>query len=329
MLTRRWRRSGARRAVSPIIGTILILAMTMAVLVIVFSFRFYLPPSAPTMNLAIRTGGDTPVWGDPTDCQPLPFNGWSPNQPNSYPISAYSATVQNQWDTNWWNQCEYFSEALPGYSTAGLFAPMNTTQIIFSTISSNDIPLADLNFTFVCNGALAPYPYQDNTTTVLVTGTLDTMTWNPGLSTTVPADAPLLHNCGGFDMGAEAGVSFGSEFDRLMIFAPIVATPGGQPASLLAVGDTIYVYIHNGGWPLDYACVVNGQPWAGDAAICPPAPGHANGIIGGPLLDVDDYHGAPPWCFSTPGACTIYLTYTGSPSALIATIPVYNLAPPA
>jgi flagellin-like protein len=329
MLGRRWRREGARRGVSPIIGTILILAMTIATLTIIFSFRFYTPASPPTMSFAIRTGGDTPVWGDPTDCQPLAFNGWSPNQPDSYPITDYSSTVQNTWNNDWWDQCEYFSESLPGYSTPGIFAPMNTTQIIFSTVSSTGIPLTDMNFTFVCNGALAPSPYTTTTDTVLVSGTLDAMTWNPGLSTTVPANAPLLGYCGGFDMGAEAGAAFGSEFDRLMIFVPIVATPNGQPASLLAVGDTIYIYIHNGGWPLDYACVTSGQPWANDAAICPPAPGHQNGIIGGPLLDVDDYHGAPPWCFTTPGACTIYISYTGSPSALLDTIPVYDLAPPA
>jgi hypothetical protein len=48
---------------------------------------------------------------------------------------------------------------------------------------------------------------------------------------------------------------------------------------------------------------------------------------GNPVLDNDDYHGAPPWCFLTPSACTIYITYTGDPQTTLAEIPVYELAP--
>jgi len=311
----RWRHRRRSRGVAPIIATILVLAMTIAIFSILFSFKFYLPPSPPTVSFAIRSGGSTPVWGDPTDCQPL--GTWT------YPLAASKDT---SWGDAWWDQCEYFSESDPGYTTPGNFSLLNTTQIIFSSASSNAIPLSELNFTFVCNGADAPAPYTTSTTTVLVTGDLEQMVWNPGISTQVPAGAPTLGYCGGFDMGADAGAAFGTEFDRLMIFVPIVPFPGGNPASLLAVGDTIYVYIHNGGWPLDYACIeASGgqppaQPWAGDTAICP------HGIVGSPLLDIDDYHGTPPWCFNTPGACTIYISYTGSPSALLDTIPVTALA---
>ncbi|MGA8542076.1 MAG: archaellin/type IV pilin N-terminal domain-containing protein [Thermoplasmata archaeon] len=304
----RWRRSH-RRGVAPIIATILLLGMTIAVFSILFSFKFATPPTPPTTGYAIRSGGSTPVWGDPTDCQPL--GTWS------YPLPAGQQTA---WGNDWWNQCEYFSESLPGYTTPGNFSLLNTTQLTFSSLSSGDIPLTDINVTFVCNGAYAPSPYTTSTNTILMQGTLDELTWNPGISTTVPANAPYLGYCGGFDMGAEAGVAFGAYFDRLLIFVPIVPFPGGNTASLLAAGDTIYVYIHNGGWPLDYACVVASQPWAGDPAICP------DGTVDHALLDVDDYHGTPPWCFNAPGACTLYITYTGYPSSLIAAIPVSSLA---
>jgi flagellin-like protein len=313
----RWRRHHGRRGVTPIIATILLLAMTISVFSILFSFRFATPPSPPSANLAIRSGGSTPVWGDPTDCQPL--GTWT------YPLTP---AQQVTWGNLWWDQCEFFSESLPAYTTPGNFSILNTTQLIFSSLSSADIPLDEVNLTFVCNGAYAPAPYTTTTNTVLLSGTLDEMVWNPGISTTVPANAPYLGYCGGFDMGEEAGVAFGAYFDRLLIFVPIVPFPGGNAASLLATGDTLYVYIHNGGWPLDYACVEDAdggaeppaQPWAGDAAICP------NGIVNHALLDVDDYHGTPPWCFNAPQACTIYLTYSGYPSTLIAAIPVANLA---
>jgi flagellin-like protein len=313
----RWRRSHGQRGVAPIIATILLLAMTIAVFSILFSFRFATPPAPPSTSLAIRSGGSTPVWGDPTDCQPL--GTWT------YPLA--SAAIETTWGDDWWDQCEYFSESKAGYTTPGNFSLLNTTQITFASLSSQDIPLADVNLTFVCNGEYAPAPYTTTTNTVLLQGTLDELVWNPGISTTVPANAPYLGYCGGFDMGAEAGVAFGAYFDRLLIFVPIVPFPGGQSASLLAAGDTTYVYIHNGGWPLDYACVEAvgpgeppSQPWAADAAICP------NGIVNHALLDVDDYHGTPPWCFNSPGACTLYITYSGYPSTLLAAIPVSTLA---
>jgi flagellin-like protein len=309
MTLNRWRRRFHRRGVAPIIATILLLAMTLSVFSILFTFRFATPPTPPSAAFAIRSGGSTPVWGDPTDCQPL--GTWT------YPLPAGRIAA---WDTGWWDECEYFSESLPGYTTPGNFSLLNTTQLIFSSLSSQDIPLDDVNLTFVCNGQYAPEPYTTNTTTVLLEGTLDELVWNPGISTTVPANAPYLGYCGGFDMGAEAGVAFGAYYNRLLIFVPIVPFPGGNAATLLATGDTTYFYIHNGGWPLDYACIEDGQPWGGDAAICP------NGNVGHPLLDIDDYHGTPPWCFNAPGACTIYLTYSGTPSTLLAEIPVSTLA---
>jgi flagellin-like protein len=309
----RWRRRRQRRGVAEIIGVILLVALTVTAGAILWTFRIYLPPAPPHAGFDIRSGGSNPVWGDPTDCQPS--GNWT------YPLAASKDT---EWGDGWWDQCEFFSE--DEYPTPGNFSSMNTTEIIFDQLSSSTLPLTDINFTFVCNGNYAPSPYTENENTILVTGSLATMTWFPGVEGEAPADAPYLGYCGGFDMGDEAGVAFGSLFTRLGIFEPLSAT---NPD--LENGDTFIVYIHNGGYPLDYACVEGGpddaqppgQPWYDDDLICP------SGITGGPLLDVDDYHGTPPWCFSSELACTIYLTYTGSPSTLLAKIPVYSLAPPA
>jgi flagellin-like protein len=309
----RWRRMRRRRlsrarAVSEVIATILLLGITICAGVILWTFHFYTPPQPPTANFVFRGGGSNPVWGDPTDCQPL--GTWT------YPLAASQDDV---WGENWWNECEYFSE--DEYPTPGNFTSLNTTQIIFTGISASNIPLSDINFTFYCNGLYAPAPYTTDTTTVLLTGTLNEMTWFPGEQGTAPADAPYLGYCGGFDMGAEAGVAYGSLFTRLGIFVPLT-----NATNYLLNGDTFYMYIHNGGYPLDFACVeatgMYAQPWPHDASICP------DGITGGPLLDVDDYHGAPPWCFENPLACTIEISYTGNPTTLLSSISVYNLTPP-
>lgn len=307
-----------RRAVSEIIATILLLAILIVAGAILWTFRVYTPPVAPSVSMIYRSGGSNPVWGDPTDCQPL--GTWT------YPLAPSQYTA---WGDAWWNQCEFFSE--DEYPTPGNFTSMNTSEIIFHQISANDISLADVNFTFLCNGAYAPSPYTEDKTTVLLTGTLADMTWFPGVEGEAPSNAPLLGNCGGFDMGAEAGAAYGNLFTRLTIFIPLTNT-----SSYLENGDYMILYIHNGGYPLDYACVEGSatspqppsQPWAGDASVCPPAPGHPNGIVNGPILDIDDYHGAPPWCFESILACTIDITYTGSPATLLASIPVYDLTPP-
>ncbi|MGA8664781.1 MAG: archaellin/type IV pilin N-terminal domain-containing protein [Thermoplasmata archaeon] len=309
---RLWRRR-RRRGVSEIIATVLLVAITIIAGTILWTFRVYTPPQPPTVAFDIPGGGSNPVWGDPTDCQPL--GSWT------YPLSP---SLDNQWGQAWWNQCEYFSE--DEYPTAGNFSSLNTTEIVFTQVSSPGLLLSELNFTFTCNGKDAPAPYTTQNTTVLLQGTLAQMTWFPGLSGSAPA-GPYLGYCGGFDMGDEAGVAFGSLFTRLGVFEPLT-----NATQYLVNGDLFIVYIHNGGYPLDYACIeASGpyaQPWAGDGLICPSTSGHPNGITGAPLLDIDDYHGAPPWCFSNPAACTIDISYTGQPSNLLLSIPVYDLTPP-
>jgi hypothetical protein len=56
----------------------------------------------------------------------------------------------------------------------------------------------------------------------------------------------------------------------------------------------------------------------------PGPPAYGGTVVPGP--DSDDYHGAPTWCFITPGSCTIKIVYTGNPSQLLATIPVYSIS---
>jgi flagellin-like protein len=255
MRPRRWRLHG-RRGVSPIIGTILLLAITIVAGVLLWSFKIYTPPAAPIVNIVIRSGGSNPVWGDPTDAPP---NG--------------------------------------GYSV------MNTSQIIIAGFSPSLILLDDIEFTFVCDNASS-----GGNVTILVSGTLESMSWFPGDQSNPPADAPTLGWCASFHAGGYGGGAFGTLYNRLGLFVPI-----STQNVTLAAGDTFILYIHNGGFPLDYA---------GGRGDC------AGGVAKTPCLDADDYHGAPPWCFTNPGACTIYLTYLGTPTTLLATIPVYSMAPP-
>jgi flagellin-like protein len=308
---RRWRRA-PRRGVAEVLGAILLVALTVTAGVILWSFRIYTPSEPPTVSFQIRTGGSNPVWGDPTDCQPW---GYSLSQ---YPLSggALNRWAGNWWDSassgSWWGECEN--------SVTGNFSTLNTTQIIISAHTPADIPLSSIDFTFVCNNASS-----NGGTTILVNGSLASMTWFPGLSSSPAPNAPLLGSCGTFNAGGYGGGAFGTYYNRLALFVPL-----NQNISILENGDTFILYIHNGGWPLDFECVANaaGVFFSGET----PGNGcqhtsHGNAIAI-PQNDYDDYHGAPPWCFTTPGACTIYLTYAGSPSALLATIPVYSLAPP-
>jgi len=290
---RRWR---GRRGVSEIIGAILLVALTIVAGVILWTFRINTPPVAPSVSFAIRSGSSEPAWGDPTDCQPQ--GTWT------YPLPG---SQDNAWSNAWYNQCYI--------GTTGNFSTLNVSQMIVSGMSSTGIPLSQIRFTFVCNNNSVT-----GGTTVLVTGSLASMIWYPGNSTQPAPDAPSLGYCGNFYAGGWSGVAGlvpanGTLYNRLALFVPLV--PG---QTVLHNGDTFILYLHTGGFPLTFLCVAAsvGLYAAWD---CP------SGDAATPQLDYDDYHGAPPWCFATANACTIYLTYTGNPSSLLATIPVAQLAP--
>ncbi len=288
---RRWRRR-SRGAVSEIIGAVLLVGLTLTAGIILWSFRIYTPPAPPLVSFHLGSGGSNPVWGDPTDCQPQ--GNWT------YPLqsSQYAWWTPGTWGYAWFNQC------YPP-NVNGNFSQLNTSEIIISHASPTNIPLNDIGFDFVCNNASS-----SGGTTVLVSGTLASMTWFPGSSSSPAPNAPKLGHCGNFNAGGYGGGAFGTLYNRLGMFIPIDGN-----SSVLEAGDTFLLYIHNGGWPMDYQCV--------DPDLYGCFLNHGN-----PILDDDDYHGAPPWCFTTPSACTIYLTYLGTPQTLLATIPVYSLAPP-
>jgi flagellin-like protein len=282
---RRWHRS-RRRGVAEIIGAVLLVALTLVAGVLLWTFHIYTAPVPPTVNFVIRSGGSNPVWGDPTDCQPQ--GTWH------YPLNTGNATLINSWNNGFLNECAY-------PATSGNYSLLNTTELIFSASSPLNIPLNQIDMTFVCNG------------TVLLNGSFASMTWFPGSSTDPAPNAPTLGYCGTFDAGGYGGGAFSTYYNRLGLFVPIE-----QGVSVLQSGDTFILYIHTGGYPLDYACTTN---WIVNYyGIC-------GSVSNGPINDFDDYHGVPPWCFSSPGQCTIYLTYTGVPSTLLATIPVYTLVP--
>lgn len=297
----RWRRSRRRGGVAEIIGVILLIALTIVAGIILWSFRVYTPTPAPSVSFQVGLVAGSTAWGDPTDCQPYPPTG---GQPWTYPLSS---SELHTWANDWYAQCYE--------SASGNFTQMNSTEIVVRGISSSGpILLSQVVLSFVCNNATSL-----GGTTVLVSGSLASMTWVPYQTTQPAPDAPSLGYCGNFDAGGWAFMpgltpANGTLYNRLGFFDPLI--PG---STTLAAGDAFYLYLHNGGWPITFLCV------AADAgeyplSYCP----HGDAYV--PQLDFDDYHGAPPWCFTSPGACTIYLTYTGAPSTVLASIPVNTLA---
>ena len=291
------------------------MALTLIAGIILWSFRLNPAPAPPTVTFQIRSGGATPVWGDPTDCQPQ--GTWT------YPRDGSGGGI---WVNEWLTQCYPYNYLGQPQLPTGNFSLMNSSQLIVSSVSATNIPLQDIQFTFVCDNSTATGGH-----TVLVSGSLAAMSWFPGQSIKPSVtNPPTLGYCGNFNASGYGNGAFGTLYNRLGIFVPLTANQ-----TTLQAGDTFVLYIHNGGWPLDYMCVdalygtcyiYHGEVYF-PYPISPFPPPRAQPYYG-VALDVDDYHGAPPWCFTSVDACTIYLTYTGSPSTTLATIPVYSLAPP-
>ena len=297
MRSSRWRhpRSG-RRGIAEIIRAVPLVALTIVARVILWTFRVNAPPAPPSISFDVYSGSSHPARGDPTDCQPQGI--WT---------DPLTSSEQTPWKNRWYNQCEF--------TATGNSSALNSTEFIISGVSSPSILLSDISFTFVRNNAS-----NQGGTTTLITGSLDSMVWFPGLSTQPLPNVPHLGYCGSFDAGDWSGVAGlvpanGSLYNRLGFFEPL--TPG---TTFLASGDTFVLYLHNGGRPITYLCVGAGVGWY-STHDCP---------YSAPCLsemDYDDYHGAPPWCFTTENACTIDLTYTRTPATILATIPVASLAP--
>ncbi len=315
---RRWRR-GHRRAISEIVGTIFLVALTLTAGIILWSFRLNPAPAPPVVSFQIHSGGSNPVWGDPTDCQPR--GTWS------YPIASSQWpwwTSGNTWGDLWFAQCYPYNANNQPQLPTGNFSLLNSSELIVSAVSSNNIPLSDITLTFVCDNSSSTGGH-----TILVSGSLAAMRWFPGQSIApTVSNPPTLGYCGNFNASGYGGGAFGTLYNRLGIFVPLTANQ-----TVLQAGDTFILYIHNGGWPLDYMCVdpdLYGYCYSYQGVIYFPGTQHPSGAARyyGVAMDEDDYHGAPPWCFTSENACTIYLTYTGNPATTLATIPVYSLAPP-
>jgi len=296
---------------------VLLIALTVTAGVILWSFRIYTPPTPPSVTVVIRSGGSNPVWGDPTDCQPWGYNL------SSYPATGLTGSALTTWlghsgdgpnVKSWYGQCGDGDDG----ATTGNYSTLNTSEFIISTHSPTIIPLNLVQFTFVCNNAS-----NLGGRTILLNGTLAAMTWYPGVSRVdTELNAPLLGYCGNFNAASKAAAN-DLYSNRLGIFVPL-----GSNASYLENGDTFILYIHNGGYPLDFECVANAANVQFSGENSSNGCQHLSGghAIGVPQLDYDDYHGAPPWCFKSQNACTIYLTYIGYPQTQLAAIPVYALA---
>ena len=239
MALRVWRRRSNRRAVSPILATVFLVALTLTAGILIWTLQLHPTPALPMVYYQAEGGITYPVWGDPTDLN----------------------------------------------ATTGLYSNMNAS-IISITKVTEPVPLKAVQFTFVCHND-TPTPV----TTLLVSGSLAAMSWFPGSSQTIPTNAPTLGYCATFN--ANGLGAFSTFYNRLGFYEPL--TLG---ASLLEAGDAFILYLHT-----------------------------PRSVLEGNHPDVDDYHGAPPWCFVRADACTIYLTDTQtSASVVLAKIPVIQLA---
>ena len=270
------RRRRGSRGIQNIIAALMLVAITILSGISLWTLQFRFPSPGMYINYIARAGLKVPAWGDPTDCVPYgypvsPGNSWNAQERSAWNYYCYSHQIGN-------------------------FSPMNATEIVVTSTVPSSIALNLVTITFLChNRSNGP------ATTVLVTGTLASMTWYPGSSTMPAPNAPHLGYCGSFDANDYGGGAFGTLYNRLGIFVPIRVG-----ATVLEPGDTFILYVHTR-----------------DSVYDPAPPGY-NHLRPGP--DTDDYHGAPTWCFTTPGACEIKLTYSGSPNALLADIPVYSIS---
>jgi hypothetical protein len=286
----------ARRAVAPVIATIMILGITMAASATLWELRFTLPSEQFSITYVARAGLKIPTWGDHTDCLAQNYPQQLESKWGNGNASA-KAIEQTLWEEQCWGNG-------PNGTTTpqtGNFSYMNASEIVFTSVSPSNIPLKDIDFDFLCvnqtvNGTL---------TTSLANGSLAAMTWIPGLtdSNETPApNAPLLGVCGTFVAHGKGASS--TLYNRMGFFVPITST-----SQVLQPGDVFILYVHTSNAVFD--------------------PGTASGTD-------EDYHGAPPWCFTTPGTCFIQLTYSSvasskiagivNPQQLLANIPIYSIS---
>jgi len=278
---------GGDRGVSEAISTVLLLAITIAILILVYMIRFPLTPAPPTVSYQAVTAGTRPVWGDPTDCYPV-----LPHTPTYYlgngTGNATDLARYNTYMNAWWDDCEYGDN--------GTYRFMNVSLIQIVDVSK-PIPLANIEFKFVCTNTTPKYVQTD-----LVDGPLAAMEWVPGSSQNLSANAPVIGKCATYDANGAGGGANSVYYNRLGYFDPV-----DYNQTDLSPGQTIIIYVHTPNSVLE-------------------APNPIEPISTWNVSDGDDYHGAPPWCFTVVGACEIDLIDTQwHPGIVVATIPLYEL----
>src|ERR1700686_4065088 len=122
--------------------------------------------------------------------------------------------------------------------------------------------------------------------TSLLNGTLKQLEIVPGSGNNPGSGSPRLGRCGAWTPSAVGHPA--SYFNRLAYFQQI-----DNGSAVLHSGDILVLYQHPPLQSKDYS-----------------------GYVG----DSDDYHGAPPWCFTTPGLCSVQVSYTQQPPTIVAAI---------
>jgi hypothetical protein len=267
-------------------------AITIVLLVLVYMIRFPLTPAPPTVSYQAVTGGTRPVWGDPTDCFPTGAPGLLPYNPTYYlgngTGNATDLARYNTYMNAWWDDCEY--------GDTGTYREMTVTLIQIVDVSQ-PIPLSDVEFQFICTNTTPTYLQ-----TTLVSGPLSAMEWVPGSSQNLSADAPVLGSCATYVAQGAGGGANSVYYNRLGYFDPV-----NYNRTALSPAQTLIIYVHTPDSVLE-------------------APNPIEPISTWNISDEDDYHGAPPWCFTVVGACEINLLDTQwSPAVLLTSIPLYIL----
>lgn len=256
--------------------------ITVVLMLLVYMIRFPLTPAPPNVTYQVNTGASRPVWGDPTDCYPN-----LPNPPSYYLGPHKSYSLYNTYMYAWWVDCEF--------GNTGTYNSMNVSEIQITGVSAS-IPLADIEFQFVCTNTTPRYIQTD-----FVQGPLDAMEWVPGSSQSLSPQAPVLKSCATYDPNqVYRGAANSIYYNRLGYFDPV-----DSQSNYLSPKQTIVIYVHTPNSVLE-------------------APNPIEPVRAWNVSDGDDYHGAPPWCFTVPGACTVNLLDTQwNPAVILVSVPLY------
>lgn len=186
---------------------------------------------------------------------------------------------------------DYFAKGGQSEETWGDGSDCNQVNGVQSCLplTAIDITLTGWSPGYLAVGSVTFYLICNGT--VYLKATLAEMEWVPGSSGTPNGNAPQLGHCGNFVPPAAA-------FNRLAFFDQI--DPGSKA---LVPGDQVVLF----------------QPF--EPPNCP-SPKYQGGVL---VACDDDFHGAPQWCFTAAGACSVEFEYTGTPSGVLTVVPLQGL----